>query len=135
MIAWIKHLLGTILKTTIIIFKSPLWIDHLLSHVVQVIPTRKYRTQHYFRDWLEIVIMYCVFQNNSKYLAAMNESFLSLVCNYFKKGHKCLTSLQRQRDHCTEPTRYCPPPFCCPQTTFPASGTAHRLHTERRKRS
>lgn len=61
----------------------------------------------------------------------MNESFLLLVCNYFKKGHKCLTSLQRQKDHCTEPTRYCPPPSCCLQTTFPASGTAHRLHTRK----
>ncbi len=103
----------TILKTTFITFKSPLWVDHLLRYVIQVIPRRKYRGQRCFRDW-----KHC-----------KQQSFLFLVCNYVEIGHKCLTSLQKQRDHCTEPRQYCPLPICCLQMPFLVSGTAHHLHT------
>lgn len=37
----------------VVMLSSPLWIDHLLRHVIQVIPGRKYTAPWYFRDWIK----------------------------------------------------------------------------------
>lgn len=55
LLADIYRRICTILNTTFITFKSPLWIDHLLGHVIQVVPKRKIESSTVFvgleKDW------------------------------------------------------------------------------------
>lgn len=73
-VAYIYRRVCTILKTTFITFKSPLWIDHLLSYVIQVIPREKIEANSLILELWGEKEMYIYYKINVKFMKYVTNS-------------------------------------------------------------
>lgn len=82
----------------------------------------------------KVIIVWLIYFTNKKWIKYSARTRCNpsvIINNYIHLNRTCLTSLQKQRAHCTEPTRYGPRPIYCLQMTSLASDTAHPLDMDK----